>query len=326
VAGRDGREPGDRQRLDALLVEQGLARSRTEAHGLVLAGRVRVEGLLADKPGRRFPAGASIDVSYPAHRYASRGGLKLEKALDYFGLVVGGVDCLDVGASTGGFTDCLLTRGARRVYAVDVGYGLLAWRLRTDPRVVVLDRTNARHMERETFRRRATERLPAEDPEFRWPGLATCDVSFISLLKVVPAIVPLLSSPWRMVLLVKPQFEAGRERVGSGGVVRDPAVHVEVLERVCEGLGRAGASDQAAAGSGQAVAGSGQAAAGSGQAVAGSGGVPRRVEIAGLTYSPVRGPEGNIEYLLWVRETSLRPAPWSAERVAVIVRRAFEDL
>ena len=289
MADRDRREPGDRQRLDALLVERDLARSRTEAHGLVLAGRVRVDGLLADKPGRRFPAGAPIEVSYPAHRYASRGGLKLEKALDHFRLVVGGLDCLDVGASTGGFTDCLLTRGARRVYAVDVGYGLLAWRLRTDSRVVVLDRTNARHMERETFRRAAVERLPAEDPEFRWPGFATCDVSFISLLKVVPAILPILASPWQMVLLVKPQFEAGREKVGSGGVVRDPAVHVEVLECVCEGLGG-------------------------------------RVEITDLTYSPLRGPEGNIEYLLWVREAAPRPAPWSAARVTAIVKQAFADL
>ena len=155
---------------------------------MVIEGRVRVDGRPVGKPGLKVEPGAGLELDAPSRRYVSRGGLKLEKALDYFGLDVTGLDCLDVGASTGGFTDCLLRRGARRVYAVDVGYGLLAWSLQTDPRVVVLDRTNARHLEPESFRRAAEARLagrPADgDREFRWPTFATCDVSFISLLKL----------------------------------------------------------------------------------------------------------------------------------------------
>jgi len=214
---------------------------------------------------------AVIEVDHPPHRYVSRAGAKLERALDHFGIDVTGLVCLDAGASTGGFTDCLLTRGAARVYAVDVGYGLLAWKLRTDERVVVLDRTNARYLEPEGFRRAVEER----GREFIQPTFATCDLSFISLLKVVPAVHSVLASPWQMVLLVKPQFEAGREKVGAKGVVRDPEVHVEVLQRVAEGL-------------------------------TGSGLVPG-AGVAGLTYSPVRGPEGNLEYLLWLVERGGAP-------------------
>jgi 23S rRNA (cytidine1920-2'-O)/16S rRNA (cytidine1409-2'-O)-methyltransferase len=309
----------ERPRLDTLLVERGLARSRGEALSLILGGRVRVEDQVSDKPGRRLPAEVRLEVDYPPHRYVSRGGQKLEKALDAFGLDVSDLTCLDVGASTGGFTDCLLSRGARRVYAVDVGYGLLAWSLRSDPRVVTLDRTNARYLTRETFREAVEKRLdPAprgvtsseaatlgrsgETTGFLWPTLATCDVSFISLLKVVPAVRAILAPPWQMIVLVKPQFEAGREKVGSKGVVRDASVHVAVLERVIAGLtaGKAGAGE----------------------------GVEPPV-VAGLTFSPLRGPEGNVEYLLRLvssGERGLATGPGPARPVSDVVAEAFARL
>lgn len=323
-----------RQRLDTLLVERGLARSRGEAQSFIVAGRVRAEGATADKPGRRYLPEVPLAVDYPETRYVSRGGVKLEKALDTFGLDVSGLVCLDVGASTGGFTDCLLSRGARRVYAVDVGYGLLAWSLRSDPRVVTLDRTNARYLTRDSFRRAAeaevskrkggvaaavapalagppiaaaaVEPVPTGAPGLLWPTFATCDVSFISLLKVVPAVRALLEPPWQMVLLVKPQFEAGREKVGSKGVVRDPAVHVEVLTRICEELTRADVAPGVARAGGR------------------LGETRRRAEIVGLTYSPIRGPEGNIEYLAWLTEAKTSsPARRSAAEARAVVEQAF---
>lgn len=271
------------RRLDVLLVERGLASSRGEAQALIMAGRVLVEGVLADKAGRSVDAAARVEVHYPAHRYVSRGGLKLEKALDVFGIDVTGLTCLDAGASTGGFTDCLLERGAARVYAVDVGYGLLAWKLRSDPRVIALDRTNARYLDHPSF----SKALELLGVDVVWPTFATCDVSFISLLKVAPAVRSVLESPWEMIFLVKPQFEAGREKVGSKGVVRDPAVHVEVLERMADHFG-----DRA----------------------------------VGLTHSPLRGPEGNIEYLLWVRQEG-RQGPGESVRPGIreVVERAFAE-
>jgi 23S rRNA (cytidine1920-2'-O)/16S rRNA (cytidine1409-2'-O)-methyltransferase len=277
--GRTGGDGGKR-RLDSLLFERGLAVSRGEARGLIMAGRVFVDGVVADKPGRPVGASADLRVEYPPHRYVSRGGVKLEKALDLFGLDVSGLACLDIGASTGGFTDCLLTRGAARVYALDVGYGLLAWKLRTDPRVVALDRTNARYLDRPSFE----AAVRAEGREVVWPAFATCDVSFISLLKVVPAVIGLMHPSWHMVLLVKPQFETCREKVGSRGVVRDPEVHVEVLERLIREFGS---------------------------------------RAAGLTHSPLRGPEGNIEYLLWLRDEPARPEAGSRLGPAEI-RRTVE--
>ncbi len=214
------------KRLDLLLVERGLFASRQQAQAAVLAGRVRVAGRLVDKPGARFPETAVLEVIAPECPYVSRGGLKLEEALHGFSLVVAGLVCLDVGASTGGFTDCLLQHGAARVYAVDVGYGQLAWRLRCDPRVVVIERTNARYLGR--------ERVP--EPI----DLAVIDVSFISLRLIVPAVRPLLTPAGRILALVKPQFEVGKGLVGKGGVVRDPALHERVLEdlqAVFRGLG-----------------------------------------------------------------------------------------
>jgi 23S rRNA (cytidine1920-2'-O)/16S rRNA (cytidine1409-2'-O)-methyltransferase len=201
-----------RKRLDVLLVERGLAETRSQAQALVLAGLVRGHA----KPGEQLPEDAELEVESPP-RFVSRGGEKLQNALDAFGVDVSGRDCADVGASTGGFTDCLLQAGATRVVAIDVGYGQLHPRLRADPRVTVLERVNARTL---------TE-LPFA------PGLVTCDVSFISVTKALPPVLELAAPGWEALVLVKPQFEAGRSEVAKG-VVRDPEVHRKVLERVIE--------------------------------------------------------------------------------------------
>jgi 23S rRNA (cytidine1920-2'-O)/16S rRNA (cytidine1409-2'-O)-methyltransferase len=208
----------DKIRLDHLLVERGLAPSGSQAQALILAGEVLVEGEVARKPGTRVRSDAQVEVR--AHLpYASRGGLKLAAALDAFAVSVQGTVCADVGASTGGFTDCLLQRGASRVYAIDVGYGQLAWSLRQDARVIVMERTNVRYL----------EQLP--EPVH----VVTIDISFISLTKVLPVVVKWLDSSSAPVLaLVKPQFEAGRAFVERGGVVRDPRVHRQVLEQVAQ--------------------------------------------------------------------------------------------
>jgi 23S rRNA (cytidine1920-2'-O)/16S rRNA (cytidine1409-2'-O)-methyltransferase len=238
-------------RLDQILVQRGLAQSRNQAQALVLAGQVRVDGQVAPKPGAKVSAQAQVTVTQPAP-YVSRGGLKLAAALDAFRVSVTGATCADVGASTGGFTHCLLQRGAARVYAIDVGYGQLAWKLRQDQRVVVMERTNARYL----------ESLP--EPI----DLVTIDVSFISLRLLFGAVSGWLASGADVIPLIKPQFEAGREQVGKGGVVRDPAVHGQVLERVA-----------------------GYAAA---HGLAGRG----------LIRSPITGPAGNQEFLMHLRENS----------------------
>lgn len=204
-----------KQRLDLLLVQRGLADSRQRAQSLIMAGQVSVDQRTIDKPGTQVPVGSEVTVagSLP---YASRGGLKLEAALDAFDLDVRGLTVADVGASTGGFTDCLLQRGAAQVYAIDVGYGQLAWKLRQHPSVVVMDRTNARYL----------EQLPER------VDLATIDVSFISLRLILPPVIGWLRPGGQIVALIKPQFEAGRKQVGKGGVVRDPAIHRAVLESI----------------------------------------------------------------------------------------------
>lgn len=211
-----GRSPATR--LDQLLVERGLADSRTLAQSLIIAGRVFTGTERLDKPGRRIAAGTPLEVKGPVHPWASRGGVKLDHALTYFGLDVGGRICLDLGASTGGFTDVLLARGAARVFAVDVGHGQLAWRLREDRRVIVLERTNARNLTTDQI----TEPV----------SLITCDVSFIGLEIALPAALDLVAPGGRLLALVKPQFEVGKGRVGPGGVVRDPALHDEVCKRI----------------------------------------------------------------------------------------------
>lgn len=235
------------KRLDAALAERGLAESRAKAQALIMSGIVFVDGQKAVKAGMAVSDAAHIEVRGRAIPYVSRGGLKLEKALDTFEISPAGRVCLDSGASTGGFTDCLLKRGALLVYAVDVGYGQLAWSLRSDPRVVCMERTNLRHL---------TKNEIAGDI-----GLATLDLSFISLGLVLPAVYGLLGPAGGVVCLVKPQFEAGREKVGKKGVVREAAVHREVLARFLETAPRCGFG------------------------------------VTNMTYSPVRGPEGNIEYL-----------------------------
>ena len=234
-------------RLDQLLFARGLAASRTAAQALVLEGKVRVEGRVETKAGRAVAEDAALDVEAPP-RFVSRGGEKLEGAFAAFpGWDVAGHVCLDVGSSTGGFTDCMLQNGATKVYAVDVGYGQLDWKLRGDPRVVCMERTNARYL--------THEQIPDE------LDFASIDVSFISLKLILPAVANVLKDGGYVASLVKPQFEAGGEKVGKRGVVRDPAVHKEVLEHYLEHAREAGFG------------------------------------VLGLTYSPIRGPEGNIEYL-----------------------------
>jgi 23S rRNA (cytidine1920-2'-O)/16S rRNA (cytidine1409-2'-O)-methyltransferase len=233
----------EKVRIDTLLIERGLVQSRQKAQGLIMAGQVLVDGHVVDKPGRCIPEGAELTV-LEGLPYVSRGGIKLAHALDRFDVNVSDKIAADIGASTGGFTDCILQRGARKVYAVDVGYGQLAWKLRQDPRVIVLDRTNVRYL----------ESLP--EPL----DLATVDVSFISLELVLPQVVKLLRPEGEILALIKPQFEAGREQVGKGGVVKDPAVHRVVLEKVIALATREG------------------------------------LEVRGLIPSPLRGQAGNVEF------------------------------
>jgi 23S rRNA (cytidine1920-2'-O)/16S rRNA (cytidine1409-2'-O)-methyltransferase len=206
-----------KRRIDQLLVEQGLAESRERAQALIMAGHVMAGGRRIDKAGQNVPVDAPIEVTERL-RYVSRGGLKLEGALRNFGIDVAGRVCLDIGSSTGGFTDCLLQHGAARVYAFDAGTGQLDWKLRNDPRIIVRESFNARYL------------LPADVPE---PvDLIVCDVSFISVTLIVPVLPPLLRRPGAMVILIKPQFEVGREHVGKGGIVRDPALQAEVCGRI----------------------------------------------------------------------------------------------
>ena len=252
----------DRCRLDALMVERGLADSRSWAQRLIMAGEVRVDGQVSLKPGREVDRRVSLEVA-AAPRFVSRGGEKLEAALAGFSLEVQGAVCADVGASTGGFTHCLLQHGAARVYAIDVGRGILHWSLRQDPRVVVLEGVNARYL----------KALPEQ------ADLATVDASFISLLVVLPAIAGWLKPTAEVVALVKPQFEAGRQAVGKGGVVRDPAVHRRVLETVLAGL------------------------------------PPLGLHPWGLMRSPLLGPKGNIEFLLWARPG--HPAPGGTPQLPI---------
>ncbi|MBW1981563.1 MAG: TlyA family RNA methyltransferase [Deltaproteobacteria bacterium] len=211
----------EKLRLDKLLVRRGLAASRQRAQALILAGKVLVDGQRLDKAGQRVAAAVEIKVlESEEDAYVSRGGLKLAAALDHFGLAVAGLTVMDVGASTGGFTDCLLKRGARRVYAVDVGYGQLAWKLRQDERVVVLERCNVRYLSKDLV------------PET--VDLVTIDVSFISLKKVIPSVTPFSKDGGLLLALIKPQFEVGRSQVGKGGVVRDPELHNKVVAEVSQ--------------------------------------------------------------------------------------------
>ena len=238
-------------RLDVLLVERGLQESRQKAQATIMSGLVFVDGKRLDKPGTSVSPEAEIEIRGNSLRYVSRGGLKLEKAMACWPIVLEGKTCMDVGASTGGFTDCMLQNGAAKVYAIDVGYGQLAWKLRSDERVICLERTNARYLSRQ---------LIPDEPEF-----SSVDVSFISLKLILPAIASVLKAGGYVVCLIKPQFEAGKEKVGKKGVVRDPAVHLEVLENFLTHARE------------------------------------NNFTVLDITYSPIRGPEGNLEYLGYLR-------------------------
>lgn len=269
---------GGKVRLDELLVTIGLFATRAQARTAVMAGEVLVDGRRADKAGLLVAPTARLEVSAPALRYVSRGGLKLEKALHAFNIDVRGALCLDVGASTGGFTDCLLQHGAREVWAVDVGYGQLAWKLRTDPRVRLLERTNARHLN------------PAELPPF---DVITVDTSFISVTVFLDVLARCLAPGGSVIWLVKPQFEAGPRLVGKKGVVRDPEVHVQVLSRALQSGRLAGLTP------------------------------------AGLTFSPIKGPEGNIEFLAWFTnapEREGKPSSGDEEMLRSVVADAHATL
>jgi len=236
-------------RLDVLLVERGFFESRERAKAVVMSGNVYIGGNKAEKPGMQVDPDTDVEVR-GSPDYVSRGGYKLKKALEFFDVSPEGKVCIDCGASTGGFTDCLLKNGARLVYAVDVGYGQLAWSIRSDPRVVTMERTNIRHVTTEMFEHK--------------PQLAVIDVSFISLELVLPTVQKLLTEDGEVICLIKPQFEAGKGKVGKKGVVRDPDTHMSVLDSFVKYS-------------------------------AGSG-----FFVKGLTFSPVKGPEGNIEYLGWL--------------------------
>ena len=239
-----------KKRLDVLMVEKGLAESREKAKAIIMSGIVYVDGEKEDKAGSSFDENAAVEVRGKTLPYVSRGGLKLEKAMDVFPIVLDGKVCMDVGASTGGFTDCMLQRGASKVYSVDVGHGQLAWKLRQDSRVVCMEKTNIRYVKPEDI-----------DELVRF---ASVDVSFISLSKVLGPLYDLMTEDGECVCLIKPQFEAGREKVGKKGVVREKSTHIEVIETVLGFTKQAG------------------------------------YEIKGLDFSPVRGPEGNIEYLMYI--------------------------
>lgn len=239
-----------KERVDVLLVEQGLAASREKAKAAIMAGNVFGGGQRLDKPGMEVPLDIVLEIKGGELPFVSRGGLKLAKAVEVFGLSFTGLVVADIGASTGGFTDCALQNGAARAYAIDVGYGQLDWKLRTDPRVVSMERTNARYLTEDS--------LPEK---VDW---IVTDVAFISVTKIFPAMLAILKPEGQVLALIKPQFEAGREAVGKKGVVKDPAVHKAVLQAVLTEAGISG------------------------------------FKVLGLDYSPVRGPEGNIEYLAWL--------------------------
>ena len=242
-----------KKRLDILVYEKGFAESREKAKAIIMAGQVYVDNQKADKCGTAYDENANIEVRGSVLKYVSRGGLKLEKAIDNFGLDLNGAVAMDIGASTGGFTDCMLQNGAKKVYSIDVGYGQLAWKLRTDERVVNLERTNMRKVTR--------EQVPDAIDFF------SVDVSFISLRLILPVARELMAENAEAVCLIKPQFEAGREKVGKKGVVRDPSVHVEVVRGIFDFCLRSG------------------------------------FDVLNLDFSPIKGPEGNIEYLIHLKKS-----------------------
>ena len=265
----------EKKRLDVLLFERGLAESRQKAQAVVMSGQVYVNGQKVDKAGTPTPADAPIEVRGGGLKYVSRGGLKLEKAMGTWPISLAGAVCADIGASTGGFTDCMLQNGASKVYAVDVGYGQFAWKLRSDTRVVCMERTNARYL--------THEQIPDE------LDFASVDVSFISLNLILPPLRGLMKRSGQAVCLIKPQFEAGKDKVGKKGVVRDKAVHQEVLEHFLEHAASAGFG------------------------------------VRGLTWSPIRGQEGNIEYLGWLSAEGGMAGSWDLKELVEASHAKLEE-
>ena len=267
-----------KKRLDVLLFEKGMVPSRERAKAIIMSGIVYVNNQKADKAGMSIPEDAEIEIRGKTNSFVSRGGLKIEKALNYFQIDPKDLCVMDIGASTGGFTDCLLTRGARKVYSIDVGYGQLAWKLRQDPRVVCMERTNIRYVTPEQL----------DDV----PDFAVIDVSFISLKLVLPVVSNLLQEHGRVACLIKPQFEAGKGKVGKKGVVRDPEIHLEVLQSFIENAHEAG------------------------------------FHVYSLTFSPIKGPEGNIEFLGYLgkdgEDAELDPAALVAEAHGALAKHEEE--
>ena len=264
-----------KERLDVLLTERGFFDSREKAKAVIMAGEVFVNGQREDKAGSKFDREAEIEVKGKVLKYVSRGGLKLEKAVEVYGLDLMDKTCIDIGSSTGGFTDCMLQNGAAKVYAIDVGTNQLAWKLREDKRVVSMEKTNIRYV---------TEEDIPEKADF-----ASVDVSFISLTKVLPAAVNLLKDEAYMVCLIKPQFEAGREKVGKKGVVRDLSVHKEVIELVINFA------------------------------------IGLNLFIKGLTFSPVKGPEGNIEYLLYMQKRNEKMSGAETDKIIKDIEKVVDE-
>ncbi len=269
----------EKERVDVLAVKQGLFETREQAKRSVMAGLIYNEkNERFDKPGEKIPVSSELRVKGKKLPYVSRGGLKLEKALKAFDLSVEGKTLLDIGASTGGFTDAALQNGAKMSYALDVGYNQLAWKIRQDPRVVVMERVNFRYAKPEDF-------------TLGIPEVAVIDVSFISLTKILPAVYRILNTGGEVVALIKPQFEAGREKVGKKGVVRDPKVHEEVIEKICDFASTNG------------------------------------FELLHLDYSPIKGPEGNIEYLLHMRKTeTMENGHTMTDQIKEVVDASHADL
>ena len=264
-----------KKRLDVLVCEQNPEMSKSRAQAMIMSGTVYVDGQKETKSGSMFPEDTIVEVRDNSLKYVSRGGLKLEKAMQVFPVDLKGKVCMDIGSSTGGFTDCMLQNGACRVYAVDVGKGQLHYKLREDDRVVVMEKTNIRYV------------TPDDIPEKI--QFASVDVSFISLSLVLPAALPLLDERKELVMLIKPQFEAGRENVGKKGVVREPKVHKEVIEKTVDLAEENG------------------------------------LTVSGLSYSPVKGPEGNIEYLIHVLK-SAEPKPFNKAEIDSVVEAAHKAL
>ncbi len=263
-------------RLDQLLIEKGIFTSRERAKAAIMSGKVFVDGNRVDKAGEKVSEESSIEYKGEKMPYVSRGGYKLAKAINEFSIDLRDKKCMDIGASTGGFTDCMLQNGAVKVYSIDVGYGQLAWKLRTDSRVVCMERTNFRYVTK------------AEIPEEI--DFASIDVSFISLKKIIPTALDLMEPTGKIVALIKPQFEAGREKVGKKGVVRDKGTHSEVIKSIVDFL------------------------------------CDKNLSILGLSYSPIKGPEGNIEYLVYFSKEHTETKPVSVEYINRLVDASHGEL